>query len=164
MTLLSSQLKLYLTGGAGNSDPHASLGGVTSSTLFVDNVLNNLFRDVTAAEAAAGSVKYRALAFKNISGVDTAFATLFYILLETTSAGTEIDIAYDATGTQSIANEDTPPVGLTFSRPLSQAAAIQLGDVPAGGERRVWFKRTVTAGAGYTTNDFGRAYFLASTI
>jgi hypothetical protein len=146
MPIVSGDLKMYLTGGAAQSDPNASLGGVTSSVQFTDNTLRNLFADVTPAEAAAGSVKYRALAFKNTSAFIAYAATLF-ISLETVSAQTTMALAYDATGTQSIVNEDTAPVGLSFSTPLSLAAAIALGDVAAGAQKRIWFRRTVTAGA-----------------
>jgi hypothetical protein len=58
-----------------------------------------------------------------------------------------VAVAYDSTGTQSIVNENTAPTGLTFSTPLSLAAGIALGDIAASGVARIWFRRTVTAGA-----------------
>lgn len=146
MAIVSGDLKLYLTGGASNSDPLLSLGGVTSSVQFTDATLQNLFANVSPAEALAGSVKYRALTFKNTSAF-TAYASAVYISQETTSADTTVAIAYDATGTQSVVNENTAPIGLSFSTPLSLAAGIALGDVAASGARRIWFRRTVTAGA-----------------
>jgi len=146
MPIVAGDLKMYLTGGAANADPNASLGGATSSVQFTDNTIRNLFADISPGEAAAGSVKYRALAFKNSSAF-IAYAAALFISLETVSAQTTMAVAYDATGTQSVANEDTAPSGLSFSTPLSLAAAIALGDVAAGAERRVWFRRTVNAGA-----------------
>ena len=163
MTITSVQLKLYLTGGAANSNPNLSLGGVTSSVQFTDNTLNNLFADVTAAEAAAGSTKYRALAFKNTSA-ETGSSGLVYIYTETSSADTTIEIGYDSVGTQSIVNEDTPPSGVSFSKPLSLAAGIALGDIAASGERRIWFKRIVTAAAAYTTSDAGAVRFAVGSV
>jgi hypothetical protein len=145
MAIVAGDLKLYLTGGAANADPLLSLGGVTSSIQFTDNTLDKLFASVGPAEAAAGSVKYRALSFKNTSAF-TAYAAAIFIAQETTSAGTTVALAFDSTGTQSIVNEDTAPTGLTFSTPLSLATAIALGDVVAAGVARVWFQRTVTAG------------------
>ena len=146
MPIVAGDLKLYLTGGAANADPLLSLGGVISSVQFTDNTLDKLFASVGPAEAAAGSVKYRALSFKNTSAF-TAYAAAIFIAQETTSVGTTVALAFDSTGTQSIVNEDTAPTGLTFSTPLSLATAIALGNVAAAGVARVWFKRTVTAGA-----------------
>jgi hypothetical protein len=146
MAIIAANLAFYLTGGAGNTLPAASLGGVISSTAFTDNTLQNLFANVSPAEALVGSVKYRALSFKNLAA-ETAFAAVFFLSLETTSADTTVEIAYDATGTQSVADENTAPTGLTFTTPLSLAAGIALGDVVASGVARVWFRRTVTPGA-----------------
>lgn len=164
MAISSSQLKLYLTGGLGNTNPALSLGGATSTTLFVSYVLNNLFLDAYAQEAWDGSVKYRALAFKNNSGL-TAFGAYAFIYSETTSGDTVIDIAFDG-GIQTIADEDTAPSqpALTFVHPLSGAGGLALGDVPAGGEARVWYRRTVTAGASATSLDTGAVRFVVSSV
>lgn len=157
MAILAENLQFFLTGGASNTDPALSLGGVISSTQFTDVTLQNLFANVSPAEALAGSVKYRALSFKN-TAAETAYAAVVYISQETTSADTTVAIAYDSTGTQSVVNEDTAPTGLTFSTPLSLATGIALGDVAASGVRRVWFKRTVTAGAAQAS-DSGKVMF-----
>ena len=143
MAIVSGDLKLYLTGGASNVDPTLSLGGTTSSVVFTDATLANLFANVSPAEAIVGSIKYRALSFKNTSAL-TAYAAIVYISQETSSADTTVAIAYDSTGTQSIVNETTAPTGLSFSTPVSLATGIALGDVAAAGIRRIWFKRTVT--------------------
>jgi hypothetical protein len=147
MAIVAGDLKLYLTGGAANADPTLSLGGVISSVQFTDNTLDKLFASVGPAEALAGSVKYRALSFKNTNATLTAYAATIHISEETTAAGTTVALAYDSTGTQSIVNENTAPTGLTFTTPLSLATAISLGDVAAAGVARIWFRRTVTAGA-----------------
>ena len=146
MAIVGGDLKLYLTGGAANADPLLSLGGVTSSVQFTDNTLDKLFASVGPAEALAGSVKYRALTFKNTSAL-TAYGASIYVSQETTSPGTTVAIAYDSTGTQDVADEDTAPVGLSFSTPLSLGAGIALGDVAASGVRRIWFKRIVAPAA-----------------
>ena len=152
MTIIAANLAFYLTGGAGNALPAASLGGVISNTSFTDNTLQNLFANVTPAEALAGSVKYRALSFKNLAA-ETAYGAVIYLSQETSSADTTVAIAFDSTGTQSIVNEDTAPTGLSFSTPLSLGAGLALGDVAASGVRRIWFKRTVTAGAAQASDE-----------
>ena len=151
MAIIAANLAFYLTGGAANSDAALSLGGVISSVAFTNNTLQNLFANVTPAEALAGSVKYRALSFKNLAA-ETAYAAVIYLSQETTSADTTVAIAYDSTGTQSVVNENTAPSGLSFTTPLSLAAGIALGDVAASGVRRIWFRRTVSAGAAVATD------------
>lgn len=146
MAIVAGDLKLHLTGGASNADAALSLGGISSSVLFTDATLQNLFANVSPADALAGAVHYRALSFKNNSA-ETAYGAVVYISQETSSADTTVAIAYDSTGTQSVANEDTAPTGVTFSTPLSLAAGIALGDVAAGATKRIWFKRTIAAGA-----------------
>lgn len=149
---MSASLQFRLTGGASNSDPNASLGGVASTVQISGTPLNNLFDNVAAAEAVAGDVEYRALSLHN-AGDATATAVKIWIDSDTTSPNTEIDLALDS-GTQSIANENTAPSSpaLTFSHPNS-GAKLSISDIAAGGAQRVWIKRTVTAGAGNLAND-----------
>jgi len=146
MAIVSGDLRFHLTGGAANADPSLSLGGVISSVQLTDATLENLFDNVSPAQALAGCTHYRALSFKNASAL-TAYGAVVFISQETTSADTTIEIAYDSTGTQSIVNETTAPTGLSFSTPLSLGAGIALGDVAASGVRRIWFKRIVAPAA-----------------
>lgn len=164
MPITGSQLKLYLTGGASNNDPDLSLGGVTSTTEFQNNVLENLFASIPPQEALVGSVKYRALDLKNTSAL-LAYDGILYIYTETTSTYTKIDVGIDS-GTQTIVNEDTAPASpaITFSHPLSLATGLSIGDVAAGGKVRIWFRRTVTAGAPSLANDLGAILISFGTI
>jgi len=162
MAIVGGDLKLYLTGGAANADPLLSLGGVTSSVQFTDNTPDKLFASVGPAEALAGSVKYRALTFKNTSAL-TAYGASIYVSQETTSPGTTVAIAYDSTGTQDVADEDTAPTGLSFSTPVSLATAVALGDVAAAGVARIWFKRTVTASVAAAAADTGKVTIMVGS-
>lgn len=56
---MAATLVFRLTGGASNSDPDASLGGVMSNTEISGTALNNLFDDVSPDEATSGSTEYR---------------------------------------------------------------------------------------------------------
>jgi hypothetical protein len=164
MPITGGQLKLYLTGGVSNNDPDLSLGGVISTTEFQNNTLENLFSSIPPQEALVGSVKYRALDLKNTSGL-TAYDGILYVHTETTSTYTSIDVGID-TGTQTIADEDTAPSSpaISFSHPLSLAAGISLGDVVAGGTKRIWFRRTVAAGATSLASDLGAILISFGTI
>lgn len=55
MPIIDTEIQYRFSGGASNSNPNASLGGVKSSV----SIGSTLFDDVSSAEAAAGSVEYR---------------------------------------------------------------------------------------------------------
>lgn len=153
MALLSADVLYYLTGGAANTDPNLSLGGVISNTQ-AGTALHQMFDAVASGEAGAGDTEYRAIDVKNNHGTETMNAAVIYVSAETTSPSTTVALAYDATGTQSVANENTAPTGVTFSTPTTKATGIALGNIAAGQTRRIWLRRTVTAGAA-PANDSG---------
>jgi len=150
-----TDLKIYLSGGATNTDPNASLGGVISSTALVDNTLHNLFAKVGAAEALAGSTKYRGIYVKNENGHTlTLQDAIAYIESQTTSGDTSIEIAVaaevaDAT-MATIANEDTAPASVAvdgFTALTGTANGRIVGDLDDGSFRGIWIKRIVSEGA-----------------
>ena len=60
MAIAASDILIRLSGGSGNSDPNAALGGVMStSTAVTDNTTHNLFDVVSGTESAAGDIEYR---------------------------------------------------------------------------------------------------------
>ena len=61
MAIIASELHYRHSGGAGNSDPDASIGGAMSSTQITDDSDNNLFDDVTGDEASSGDTEYRGI-------------------------------------------------------------------------------------------------------
>jgi hypothetical protein len=154
-TIKQGDIKIYLSGGASNTDPNDSLGGAISSTELVDNTLHNLFAKVSAAEALAGSTKYRGIYIKNENGHTlTLQDAIAYIESQTTSGDTSIEIAVAAEAADvemaTIANEDTAPAsvapdGFTASTGTSNGRIV--GDLDDGSYRGLWVKRIVTAGA-----------------
>ena len=149
---MAAVLEWRLTGGAANTDPDASLGGVSSSEQVSGTAMNNLFDNVSVAEASAGDIEYRALSLYN-SGDATAENVELYISTETPSTDTILAIALDA-GTQSVADESTAPSSptLSFSHPLT-GARLSISNIAASGAQRVWIRRTVSASAGNYAND-----------
>lgn len=146
-------IKIYLSGGATNTDPNDSLGGVISSTEMVDNNLHNLFAKVNAAEALTGSTKYRAVYVKNQNGHGLDYQDIVaYIASQTTSDDTSIEIAVSTeaknTTIQTIANENTAPTGQTSwvsAEGISNGQSMgTLGD---GDYRGLWIKRIVEENA-----------------
>jgi hypothetical protein len=159
----AANLKYYLSGGVGNVDPNAALGGVRSTTL-VGAGLDNLFADVDAAQAVAGSTKYRCIYFRNedanVSGLLAPLVA--WINQQTTATGDDISIGVcTAKGdAATIANEDAAPVlstlvGSAFSAPLTKAAPGIACPAPLLQNEylAVWIKRVVNAGAASDAND-----------
>lgn len=150
-----TDIRIYLTGGAGNTDPNLSLGGVTSSTEFVSDSLNNLFGAATASQAENGAVQYRALAVKNTHVSDTWTAMKMWLSQLAKKADASDYTAYasfalglDAT-TGDIPNDTTAPSGVTFTSPTTRSGGISCSDLAPAVEKRIWVRRTIVAGAVY---------------
>ena len=156
MAIASTDIKLYNSGGASNSDVNASLGGVISSVEITDNTLHNLFDKVTGAEAEAGDTEYRLIYVKNTHATLTYQGVKVYIDTNTPSAGTSVEISVATeTGspTQTIANENTAPNTQTFSSAAGSANGLTIGDLAPGVCKGIWIKRIVTASAAAYAND-----------
>lgn len=153
MAITATDLKWKLSGGAANADPNAALGGAMSSVEITDATLDNLFDDVAFAEGAAGEAEYRCFYVQNGHATLALSDARIYISVPTSSAGTEFDIGLDPAAVNAdattVADENTAPAGVTFSRPTTYAAGLVLNGstgLVAGARKAVWIKRTVTAG------------------
>lgn len=147
--------KLSVAAAAGDTTagtPATSLGDQVSTTQVTAATLNNLFDNVSGAEAAAGSVEYRCVFVHNNHATLTLQGTTV-ALTSQTALGGDITIALDniaasAKGSGSaqaavIASETSAPSGVgSFG-----TSTLTLGDLGPGQVRAVWLKRTVTAGA-----------------
>lgn len=158
MPITTSDILIRLSGGSGNSDPNAALGGVMStSTTVTDNTTHNLFDQVSGTESSAGDTEYRGVYVLNNHGSLTMQNTMVYISSNTPSADTTIDIALAGEGLnatmETIANENTAPAGETFSAPTTYAGGLNMGNIPNGQRYGLWIRRTVTAGAAAATDD-----------
>lgn len=154
MAIVAADIDYRLSGGGSNTDPAASIGGAKSST----DIGANIFDDVSSAEAAAGDIEYRCIYIHNNHGSLSYTTPKVWIQANTPSADTTVEIALgnaavNATET-AVANENTAPVGPTFSSPANYAAGIALPDLPAGQHQAIWVKRTVTAGAAVASDGF----------
>lgn len=148
MPIASTDIKYYLSGGAANADPAAALGGAKSS---VEVTPNDVFDDVSSAEAAAGDVEYRCVYVQNTHATLTLIGAKAFIQSQTSSADTDIAMALGGEGkngtAETVADEGTAPVGETFSQPASFAAGLALGDLAPGDYYPIWIRRTVNAAA-----------------
>lgn len=157
MAIVPADIHQRLSGGAGNSDPTLSLGGIVSTTQIVSASEENTFANVGAQEANDGSTKYRGFYVLNNHGSLTLESTVIWISSQTPSGDTVVAIALAGEGLdqtmETIANEDTAPVGETFTEPATKAAGLSMGNIPFGQRFGWWIRRIVTAAASALDND-----------
>ena len=163
MAITSSDIVFRLSVAAAAGDTTAgtaatSLGDQVSTTAITTATLNNLFDDVSGAEAAAGDVEYRCIFVLNSHATLTLQNATVEVLSQTTGGGS-IDIATDNTAVSAkgsasaqattVANESTAPTGVS----AFGAGPLSLGSLGPGQVKGVWLRRTVTAGAGAVDPD-----------
>lgn len=151
MAITAADLKFYFSGGTSNTDPDASLGGIISTTEITDSSDNNLFDDVTGAEADTGDTEYRGFYLKNTHGTLTLQDSKLWFSSNTTSADDTLNMALAGEGVnatmETIANESTAPSGESFSAPASKGAGLSVGNIAAGQRYGIWLQRVVNASA-----------------
>ena len=156
MAIVAADLKMYLTGGSGNTDPLASFGGAVSSTELTNNSLNNLWADITGDQAGTGRTRYRCVAIKNTHATLTLTSSKLWIDTNTTSTSDTITIGLDLAGVNAtpntIANETTAPSpAVTFVTAVDKANGLSVGSVAAGQYYGVWIKNVVDVSASAST-------------
>jgi hypothetical protein len=158
---MAATLVFRLTGGASNSDPDASLGGVMSSTEISGTALNNLFDDVSPDEATSGSTEYRMIDIYN-SGDAEATSVELYTDPNTSSTDTSLELGHDATNNphtagadlETLANETTVPASPVIAFAVHDSGSkLTIPNIPSGQAARVSVKRIVSAGATNTSSD-----------
>ncbi len=157
MAILTTDIKFFLSGGAGNSDVDASLGGVISTTQLTTASLHNLFDVVSGAEALAGDTEYRCIYVKNDHGSLTLQTAVTWIATNTPSTDSVIAIGLGSSaisGTeQTVANESTAPSAVTLSAPASLGAGLAIGNLGVGATKAIWIRRIISATASAFTTD-----------
>jgi hypothetical protein len=157
MPITATDIKFYLSGGAANSDPNASLGGAVSTTEVVTATLHNLFDVVAGDEAASGDTEYRCIYVKNTHGSLTLQNAEVYVQSETANADSDELIglgtsAIDGTE-QTVADESTAPAGVSFSQANGSGAALAIGNLGPGQTKALWIHRDIVAAASAANND-----------
>lgn len=156
MAIAATDIDFYLSGGASNTNPNASLGGVISTTEMGTGV-HNLFDQVSSAESSAGDTEYRCFYVKNNHATLTMQVAVAWIESNTPSTGTAVRIALGTSAVnateQTITDESTAPIGVTWSSAANEGAALAIGDIPAGQTKAIWVERVVSAGAGAYNDD-----------
>lgn len=157
MPIASSDMLFCLSGGASNTDPSLSRGGSKSNTTITDGTLNNLWDDVSAAEASAGDTEYRGIFLMNTHTSLTLSNPRVWISTNTAAPGDEWAIATDSAGINtansmsSISDESTAPSPVvTWVTGTTISFAVSFGPTKSCG---LWIKRLVNASAAsYASN------------
>jgi hypothetical protein len=168
MAVQTSDIKFYLTGGSGNTNPYASLGGVRSTTQ-IGSGLNNLWDNITGTNHSAGNVDtsqtadYRVIAVKLDSPLaDASSSTLDNAVLKisASSFGDNALQAYVSAAVNSTitagADENTAPTDggpITFATIPGGGLALPTSIAP-GDAVHIAFKRTVSVGSTAQTNNY----------
>lgn len=157
MAVGHSHLKWKLSttsGSVGNStaqpDPNACLGKYTSTTELTDNLLNNLFDNVTGPENAASDVEYRCLFLHNTS--DQAIKNIQVWLSSEVASGAAAAVGVDTTAASdadattaqglTVADEGTAPTGVSFSTATTKLGGVAVGTLDPDQVIGVWVRRT----------------------
>lgn len=135
---MPARLVLYLTGGADNADPRASLGGLRSHV----PAPVALWDDLPAAACVAGRVDYRAVDLVN-EGNQGALG----VELWTAPAG-HVEVGLPLGQTQALATRTPTEPPPDWSRPWVLFGAVYpVPILPPGAALRVWLQRTTPPGA-----------------
>lgn len=147
MTILATQIKLFRS--------TSGLGGAISGTEIVSNTLHNLFDIVSSVESRDGDVEYRCFYVRNTNTSFTLQNATIQILTDTPSAGTAMAIGLDTAAVgnsaQSVADEGTAPIGVTFATTVG--TILNIGDIPPNSSKAVWVRRTVLANTAAAADD-----------
>jgi hypothetical protein len=164
--MVSSDIQFRLSGGVTNTDPADALGDAMStddSGAIINTVPGNLFADVNAAEASAGSTKHRCFYVYNAHETETWGNVGIWISGLTDAFDTEFDIGVDPAGVNggatTIADEDDEPTGVSFFQPTEFLDSIGIGDIPPGEAQAIWVRRIVQPDATSITVDVGTISF-----
>lgn len=151
----SGRYAIYGGGGAGALYVTVTVGSLPSgditNTVTIANIANNVWDDVSKADALAGDTEYRGLYVKNEhASADMVSGKLW--VSENTPGQDNIQIALGieavSVALATIANENTAPATVDFAanNPISKATGLSLPDLAAAAYKGFWVRRTVPAG------------------
>ena len=165
MAIAETDLVWRLSGGATNTSPAASLGGIMSADaggiITKTKTFNSIFDDISGAEAAAGDIEYRCIYITNVHGTLGLTTPKVWIETNTANANDMIDIGLDLAGVGATADDITdestaPSPAVTFAHNCtSYATGLALsGTLTAGSRAGIWIRRTITAGMTADDDEF----------
>ena len=162
MAILQADLKYHYTGAVSHeavqTDGDASLGDYRASSEITTGIDNNVFDDVSGAEAGTGDTEYRGIGFHNDHVSLPLTACVVWIEVDTGNGEDDISFkgeapsASEITGAvQDIGNESSEPTGGTWSdattKGTGQDCPNASNQVIADGWFCIWLRRVISASA-----------------
>lgn len=155
MPVLAAEVQFYKSTQVG-SGAVASLGGAITANVITSSLLNDLFDNVTPAEATNGATNYRCIYVQNTNATTILQALELFITTNAPNANVNCAIGLDPAGLNgtatTIANEEAAPAGVAFTEPTSIAPLV-VGDLAATEYFPFWIRRVVTPGATASAGD-----------
>jgi len=147
MAIVATDIKYYLSGGAANTNPAASLGGGISTTEVAPSTI---FDTVASAESSAGDTEYRCVYVKNNHATLSLTTAKLWVQTNSTSAGSDIDVVLSDQGknvaeTQTVANENTAPTEVFANTAVSEVTGLAMGNLAPAEFYAIWIKRVIAA-------------------
>lgn len=157
MPFLKSDIGFFLSGGTSNTDINNSLGNAISNSSISSGLQNNLFPDVTPAQALSGITRFRCFYVKNLNSTMMLQNPKIWIVTNTLSAFDEIDIAVGAAaknGTETaIPTETSAPSGVVFTHPTSEVVGLDIPTLNPNDYKSIWARITVQSNANPIDNN-----------
>lgn len=145
--VIPSDVQFRLSGGAGNQNPFASLGGAKSTTQMKDDVLDSLFDPISVTQRITGHTDYFCIYVHNGNGSSQMTNTKIWFTVVPSYIHMGLGTSAVNGLEQTIANDVTPPAGINFTQPLSEGNALVIGNIPFGQHKAIWFRRIIPANA-----------------
>ena len=139
MPVQNSDSKLYLS--------DAGHGGALSSE-EVDGF--NVFGSFSGSQTQSGETRYACLYVRNNSLTTTAQDVIAFLANvtshQTVSTSIGLGTAVKNEAETELANNNTPPAGVTFTQVVGESGAVDIGDLAVGQYKSIWLRMVVPAG------------------
>lgn len=144
------------------------LGGAITATQIVSGNLHDIFDIVDKDESRDGDTEYRCIYVKNTNVLDIFAAVEVYLSTQTASPTTSLAFGLGTAavgGTeQSVVDESTAPVGVTFTDAIGVANSQLIGDIGANSYKAIWLRRIVQAATSAASTDTATLVVDGSTV
>jgi hypothetical protein len=149
MPIIQTEIKLYSTTNG--------LGGAITANEIVSADLHNVFNKVISDDALLGKTFYKCSYIKNTNVSITLEDAKAYILSNTPSGTTTMEIGLGTAAINSseqlIADENTAPVGVTFTALTGVANAVAIGNLATNSYKAIWLKLVISASTAASNSD-----------
>lgn len=145
-----AEIEFRYSGGASNTNPATSLGGVASSNEGDWELPDEIFAEAGPNDAATGVTDYICLYLHNNTTSGKTLESAVLWIDDQANVGTyAIGLDSAAVGQQAASsspdNRTAPSPAITFTSPTTKAGGLSIGNIPAGQSKAIWIRRTLTA-------------------